>query len=468
MSAINDEFLALARLQARDIGKAVLISGVLRVDPDSDAFILAPIKMTGEGRLWAVAYGRSGQPPLVVSAPDARNRDDETALVIEPLGKALDDYFKECLAQERAPQVWVSSRAAVSFLEGISERRGSKDPAVALLGLRLHFLTDRYFYAGQQVLQPATEVLSRHFATGQSTMEDQHLGAFLEWIEPSGDSAEASARFAEESAAGVVTEVEMDFEVSELLAELAELRREEKHPGRRKEIAAALHVTLEPVVQGIHALIERAIAVVGRQGLPSVLAMGILRNADFESFAFYMSRDFVPLRSSAGEAARLLDDRESAIDRAKHVFLGHDLTEMALALEAGELVQGTFTEFVYGQRRGSVHEAVFETEQAVSKLRVGDTVRVDAPRKIILQLIGQGAPDDDGARRLRFRVESGKTFLDPYHLEDVTLMPSAGGSFPFYAAPAHKPWILDREATVPSGAGRPTPSDPEAALGALA
>ena len=41
-----------------------------------------------------------------------------------------------------------------------------------------------------------TDLLSRHWATGQSTLEDQHLGALLAWIDPpEGESgAEAALR----------------------------------------------------------------------------------------------------------------------------------------------------------------------------------------------------------------------------------------------------------------------------------
>jgi hypothetical protein len=468
VSAIGDEFLALAKLQARDLGRAVLISRVMRVDPDLDAFILAPIKMTGEGRLWAAAFGRRGEDPRFVCAADARHRDDENTLVIEPIAKALDEYFRDCLLRERAPQIWVSSRAAVTFLDGLSDRRVSRDPGVALLGLRLHFPTDRYFYAGQQVLLPAVEALSQHFATGQSSMEDQHLGAFLAWIDPPPDTlAEHAARVAEESPAGVVTDVDMDFEVSESLTELARLHREDRNPRRRREIGQFVASMLGPVAKGIHDLIERGIDVLERQGLTLVPAIEKLRKADSEAFSFYMTRDFVPLRSSADYAARQLADRENAIDRAVSTFLGHDLTEMALALESGELLEGTITEFVYGSRQGSVHEVVLETDQILSTLRLGDTVRIHALRNIVLQLVDQGPPNDAGSRVLRFKVDSGKTFLEDLLYEDVTLLPASGGYSAMYRNAPHVPWILGRDASMPETAGRRVPEDPEAALEVL-
>ena len=468
MSLVVDEFHALAKVRARESQRAVLVSGVLRVQPDPDAFILAPLKMAGEGRLWAVAFGRRGEQPTLVSTADARQRDDEREAVIAPLAVALDAYFRECWIKDCAPQVWVSSRSAVAFLDAFAERRVSKDPEVALLGLRLHFLTDRYFYAGQQVLIPTTQALSQHFATGQSGMEDAHLGALLAWIEPpEGQLPEAAARVAEETPAGVATDVAMDAQLGKLLTELAEGQRGKRVPRRAEWIKSHVQETVGSVAADTFHLIERGIAVLERQGLQTVPGMAKLRSSDADAFGFYMKRDFVPLRSSPDYAARQLDDRETAIGAASAIFKGHDLTEIALALEEGEAIEGSFTEFVYGSRAGCVQQAVFETTQFVSKLRLGDTIHVQSPKKILLQLVAQDAPDNNGARRMTFDVLSGKTFVEEYLHEEVTLLPSGGGFFGFHKAPPSSPWILDRRAEAPPQGVRAVPGDPEAQLARL-
>jgi len=110
---------------------------------------------------------------------------------------------------------------------------------------------------------------------------------------------------------------------------------------------------------------------------------------------------------------------------------------------------------------------VFETDQFVSKLRVGDVVRVDAAKKIELQLVAEGPPADDGSRSMRFVVGSGKTFLDAFLMEDVRLLPSGSGFSGFYSKPEVSPWILQRESQDPGQGSRSVPGDPEHALEAL-
>jgi hypothetical protein len=70
---------------------------------------------------------------------------------------------------------------------------------VPLLGRWLTHFGERARVPGSSLLLAATDLLNRHWATGQSSLEDQHLGALLAWIEagdgPDGGSgAEAALR----------------------------------------------------------------------------------------------------------------------------------------------------------------------------------------------------------------------------------------------------------------------------------
>jgi hypothetical protein len=71
-------------------------------------------------------------------------------------------------------------------------------PRVPLLGRWLTHFGERARVPGSALLLALTDVLSRHWATGQSSLEDQHLGALLAWIDPpEGESGAAAALAAE-------------------------------------------------------------------------------------------------------------------------------------------------------------------------------------------------------------------------------------------------------------------------------
>ncbi|MCX5212786.1 hypothetical protein OG689_26490 [Kitasatospora sp. NBC_00240] len=100
--------------------------------------------------------------------------------------------FRELCAD--APQVIVPNSAGVQHLALLGRstrfRRTAEDadpgpypaPArVPLLGRWLTHLTDRAQVPGSSLLLPMTGLLARHWATGQSQLEDQHLAARLAW-----------------------------------------------------------------------------------------------------------------------------------------------------------------------------------------------------------------------------------------------------------------------------------------------
>ncbi len=62
-----------------------------------------------------------------------------------------------------------------------------------LLGRWLTHYGERARVPGSSLLLAATDLLNRHWATGQSSLEDQHLGALLSWIDPPAGSSGAEA-----------------------------------------------------------------------------------------------------------------------------------------------------------------------------------------------------------------------------------------------------------------------------------
>jgi hypothetical protein len=111
-----------------------------------------------------------------------------------------------------APQLIVPSAAGIDQLGllGRSTRfRRTADDAdagphpvptrVPLLGRWLTHLRERSEVPGSSLLVSMTALLSRHWATGQSHLEDQHLGALLAWIAPPPGTSGAQAALAAET-----------------------------------------------------------------------------------------------------------------------------------------------------------------------------------------------------------------------------------------------------------------------------
>ncbi|MGO4429922.1 hypothetical protein AB4Z54_67035, partial [Streptomyces sp. MCAF7] len=96
-----------------------------------------------------------------------------------------------------APQLVVPSGAGVELVRLLGRsmrfrRTAEQDPEtpfpaparVPLLGRWLTHYGERSRVPGSCLLPAMTDLLTRHWATGQSNLEDQHLGALLAWIDP--------------------------------------------------------------------------------------------------------------------------------------------------------------------------------------------------------------------------------------------------------------------------------------------
>ncbi|MFD3697120.1 hypothetical protein ACFWUZ_13355 [Streptomyces sp. NPDC058646] len=223
----------LARLEALRAGRAQALATVRHRHLSERPLVLVPLTTAGEAGapLGALVGTDPAQPRLLVVA-QPRDRDLRWAFLADLADEVLpyvDAYGDEVELVERnetdpetgkrtkveaelcldAPQLIVPSRAGIEYLRLLGRsmrfrRTAEEDPEnpypaparVPLLGRWFTHLAERSRVPGSSMLLSATDLLSRHWATGQSNLEDQHLGALLAWIAPpEGESgAEAALR----------------------------------------------------------------------------------------------------------------------------------------------------------------------------------------------------------------------------------------------------------------------------------
>ncbi|MEV6940967.1 hypothetical protein AB0N07_02915 [Streptomyces sp. NPDC051172] len=220
----------LARLEAVRTGRAQAAATVRHRHLSERPLVFVPLTTAGEaGAPLGALVGTERDAPRLLAVPQPRDRDlrftflAELADVVLPY---LDAYAQDVEAAERnetdpetgkrvkvevelcadAPQLIVPSPAGVDFVRLLGRsmrfrRTAEQDPEapypapprVPLLGRWLTHFGERARVPGSSLLLAMTGVLALHWATGQSTLEDQHLGALLAWIDPPEGSTGAEA-----------------------------------------------------------------------------------------------------------------------------------------------------------------------------------------------------------------------------------------------------------------------------------
>ncbi|MEU6575824.1 hypothetical protein [Streptomyces sp. NPDC046805] len=225
----------LARLEAVSTGRARPTATVRHRHLSDHPLVFVPLTTAGEaGAPLGALVGTDRDAPRLLVVPQPRDRDLRFAFLAELADVVLpyvDAYAGSVEAAERtetdpetgkrvkvevelcadAPQLIVPSRAGVDFVRLLGRsmrfrRTAEQDPEapypapprVPLLGRWLTHFGERARVPGSSLLPAMTELLSRHWATGQSSLEDQHLGALLAWIAPpEGESGADAALRAE-------------------------------------------------------------------------------------------------------------------------------------------------------------------------------------------------------------------------------------------------------------------------------
>jgi hypothetical protein len=223
----------LARLEAVETGRAQPLATVRHRRVSARPMVFVPLTTAGEaGAPLGALVGTDREEPRLLVVAQPRDRDLRSAFLAEladVLLPYLDGFGDDVELVERketdaetgkkvtvevelcadAPQLIVPSRAGVEFVRLLGRsmrfrRTAEQDPdtpypappRVPLLGRWLTHYGERARVPGSSLLLAATDLLNRHWATGQSSLEDQHLGALLAWIEAAeGESgAEAALR----------------------------------------------------------------------------------------------------------------------------------------------------------------------------------------------------------------------------------------------------------------------------------
>lgn len=225
----------LARMQAIRSGRAEPLATVRHRHLGERPMVVVPLATLGEANApLAVMLGTDRERPVLLTVPQPLDPDrrlaflaalaDELLPYLESFGEQVELLSKEVkdpatgekaeVVRELcadAPQLLVPGTGGVEFLGLLGRstrfRRTAEDPdpgpypapaRVPLLGRWLTHLRDRSLVPGSSLLLAMTELLGRHWATGQSRLEDQHLGALLAWIAPPpGLTGPAAATLAE-------------------------------------------------------------------------------------------------------------------------------------------------------------------------------------------------------------------------------------------------------------------------------
>ncbi|MBL1079891.1 hypothetical protein JK358_36390 [Nocardia sp. 2] len=358
---------ALARLEATRAGRAQRIADVRHCHSVERPMVMIPLRMAGETAApLAVMLGFSEFEPQLLFVPQPRDRvlqlrfaaelaevvlpylSSFTAETEEIAGKDGESY-QRCLD---APQFWVPNPGGIALLQKLGRRLRFLKPdgpnplpeSVPLLGRWLTYFGDRAEHPGSAMLLAMTTVLSGHWASGQSSLEDGNLAALLGWIDPpEGLTGQQAAAVAEDPLrsppAGPATDPGYDNEeLAPLISAFNDAVDEKAIDTALERLEQSVRSQLEPTWR----LMWRGLGLLN--ALPEGASVAKRWDRDRGSFSRFMDsiEEGVPQarRDHAVSAVRRLLDREQALDALEAQRAYDDPRVMAERRLTGEAFRG--------------------------------------------------------------------------------------------------------------------------------
>lgn len=378
-----DPLLAL-RFEAWRTGRALPAYTHQRIALRPHALFLTAIQFPGEDNsMFAAAVGdRAHQTPFLrVSTPDPRLRE-EAADTVGQLHTLLERYFRRCDGDAVAPQIVVTSQAALRHLRNIADdlRFFDHAPTVAAFATALSYFTLRAEVPDQQAVLVMTDVLRTHWVTSLDPTQTEHLGALVAAIQPPDNLTVLEAvRRAEQAPMGARTTPQFDHDVLRPALERFHAARRRGVPCEeiallREEIAHATGT----VVETMYATLQRAAEVLERAKLAVLPQVADWQAAEQQAFLRFRSTTARGSRAprtdkSKGGTFRYAE-REQALITVEAAVACADEFARARAVASGEIVEGVVTSvrraLVPGQARRAILVDVI-TRQSTLRVREG-------------------------------------------------------------------------------------------------
>ncbi|MCZ4508159.1 hypothetical protein O3Q52_08075 [Streptomyces sp. ActVer] len=392
---------ALAHVQAMETMQAMPRTEFRHRHLSGRPLVVIPLAMAGEaGAPLAAMVGSAKRNGTLLVVAQPRNRDQRFAFAAD-LGRIVMDYINSFRQDRRGegersrytdvPQILVPNTGGVKALADLGRMcrfRATSGPyavpdVVPEFGMWLTFLVDRAEQAGTSMLLPVTAMLTEHWATGQSTLEDQNLASLMAWIAPpSGLSVEQAMADAENPdvcpPAGPSTSPEFDnrdlapairkFDTARTLDDPHALAAAETE--LRELIAGQIQPTWRMVWQAISLL----------RSVPEAPRTAKRFEGDckaFTKYSDYRDSDGLPQRKrdNAIGAARRLGWLEHALAEFESDMAFDDRFVLADRRSAGEAFAGTVVEADPGR------VVTTDKNRRVPRPRV--TVRTEDPVRLV-------------------------------------------------------------------------------------